>query len=129
MLKTGIMCAMALLMSGSGIVSASDLATSMRCKVTGSGGCSGDICVGGGIKDPAVKLYISRLNHSLSLNGIDGKIDDGNGDPYAGGNHKIRWKHGLITFRTYRLNKSQPGRVSLTLNNGGGELEFHCLGS
>lgn len=102
----------------------------MNCKVSGHAGCSDDgICVGAGTSDPTIKLSISRLSRTLVLNGILGKIDDGNSDPYEVGTHSVRWKWGVIAFKTYRLNQPQPGRLFLTLGGGETELEFLCLGS
>jgi len=129
MRKDSFFCYMALLLSGPELAHAAELPPIMKCKVSGYGGCSGDVCVGGGRKDPSIKLTVSRPSHSLLLNGISGTIDGGNGNPYADVTHHVRWNWGLIAFETYRLSQPQPGRVFLTLNSGGSELEFHCLGS
>lgn len=129
MRKTGFICCVAFLLLGPGSANGADLPSKMSCKVSGHAGCNGDICVGAGTKDPSIKLTIFRSSHTLLLNGISGKIDDGNGDPYADGNHNVRWKWGAIAFGKYRLIEPQPGRVFLTLNGGGAELEFLCLGS
>jgi hypothetical protein len=129
MRKAGFICCLAAVLSEAGSAHAGDLPPTMSCEVSGHAGCNGDDCVGAGIKDPSIKLKISRSFHTLLLNGISGSIDEGNGDPYADGNHNVRWKWGAIAFTTYRLNQPEPGRVFLTLHRDGSELEFHCLGS
>ena len=105
-----------------------ELPTKMRCKVSGSAGCS-EICVGAGIRDPSVTLIISRSSHTIILNGVSGVIDNRAGDPYADGNHNVAWAHDMITYNSYRLNRTEPGRLFLTLSKHDAELEFHCLGS
>jgi hypothetical protein len=124
-----LICGMTYVVLGLGTAHAADLPSIMNCKVSGHAGCDGDICVGAGIKDPSIKLTISRASHTLLLNGISGSIDNGTGDPYADGNHNVRWKWGTIAFGTYRLSQPQPRRVFLTFHGGGNELEFLCLGS
>jgi hypothetical protein len=101
----------------------------MHCVVTGHAGCNGEVCVGAGTQEPSVKLIISQGDRALYLNGIAGKIDDGVGDPYADGKHKVRWTRDLVALDSYYLNKEQSGGMYLTLRGGNHELEFRCSGA
>jgi hypothetical protein len=127
--NTAVIAGIMLVAAASGSAHAAELPQVMHCAVSGHAGCNGDVCVGAGTKEPSIKLTISQTAHTLYLNGIAGSIDDGVGNPYADGKHKVRWKRDLISFASYYLSQPQPGGVYLTLRGGNNELEFRCSGT
>jgi hypothetical protein len=74
--------------------SAKTLSRLLYCSVSGTGGCGGDeggICVGAGIKDPAIKMVIDAKRRTVQINGFRGWIE---GDSLidASGIKNVDWR-------------------------------------
>ncbi len=101
------------------------------CRVDGYAGCRpgpGEmtkLCVGAGRKDPTTLLQIDPEHGDVSINGLHGFLGDRTA-LYATGGTGIVWKFGLIALTDIRMSKAADGRLTATLFNAEGGLDFLC---
>jgi len=110
--------------------SAKAMARLLLCSVSGHGGCGegeDPICVGAGIKDPTIKMVINTSKQTVSLNGIEGRIE-GAGPIDAPGNRIVSWRWRLIRLDHMAAKRTPNGKLYITLTGSQNQLEFRCTG-
>jgi len=126
MRKAGFICCIALALSSSGLANPGGPPPAMTCELAGIEGCSSKTCTGSGVQDPSLTLTVSRTSHTLAINGIVGRIDDSESDPYAEGFHTVTWNWDLISYKGYRMYEASNSLL-IGLTENGSNLVFNCL--